>query len=279
MKKNVKRILAWTLMALMLCASCALADGSGEWYQSRTHGYVQLNSYAGWYNGYVSVDGRGGATQYDQTSVTVISKNASVWREPKTNSKRLASISHGQSLRCVTYDGYTAEQSNGFYAVEYNGQIGWINKDYVVLSTLEIVLQESNVPAYIAPDTSSKKVGSLSRGTRYRVIGFYDNYYIVNLRGAAAAFIPMSVRHYDTTFEAMYIYNGSYTYYGQTNGKTDMRTGPGREFPVLKTLSAGYQFECVDKIGGWYVVRYSDSSTDGTVYGFIGQDAAYVNGL
>lgn len=52
-------------------------------------------------------------------------------------------------------------------------------------NTLEIVLEESNVPAYIAPDARSKKVGSLSKMTRYRVIGFYDDYYIVSFRGAA----------------------------------------------------------------------------------------------
>ena len=50
---------------------------------------------------------------------------------------------------------------------------------------LEIVLMESNVPAYVAPDRNAKKVGSLSKMTRYRVIGFYDDYYIVSFRGAA----------------------------------------------------------------------------------------------
>ena len=66
------------------------------------------------------------------------------------------------------------------------GKTGWVNAAYVVRNKLEIVLMESNVPAYVAPDRNAKKVGSLSKMTRYRVIGFYDDYYIVSFAARPA---------------------------------------------------------------------------------------------
>ena len=38
---------------------------------------------------------------------------------------------------------------HNFYQVEYKGKKGWVGSTYVVRNTLEIVLMESNVPAYI----------------------------------------------------------------------------------------------------------------------------------
>lgn len=272
----------WLAGLLCLCcallAPLALADGFSEDCFSAVYGEeIELASYARGYNKYASVDGCGGVGMADTASVTVISRSASVWSEPRTNSKRIASAKNGEVISCVTYSDGGILKDGGFYSVKYNGRDGWINEDYVVLGTLEIVLMESNVPAYIAPTSAAKKVGSLAKGTRYRVIGFYDDYYIVLLRNAAAAFIPMSAAHYDTLFEAAY--RQAVEYEGVTNGKTDMRTGPGKEYPVYESVPAGYEFECVDKLGGWYVLRYDDNSTDGEVFAFIGQDAAEVRGL
>ncbi|MFQ9805948.1 MAG: SH3 domain-containing protein [Christensenellales bacterium] len=109
--------------------------------------------------------------------------------------QKLGSVSYGESLTGVSSDGgNNVAMDRNFYEVEYNGRQGWVGASYVVRNTLEIVLMESNVPAYIAPDARSKKVGSLSKMTRYRVIGFYDDYYIVSFRGAACAYIPKRCR-------------------------------------------------------------------------------------
>ena len=62
--------------------------------------------------------------------------------------------------------GYEPVMQNNFYQVDYKGKTGWVNAAYVVRNTLEIVLMESNVPAYVAPDRNAKKVGSLSKMTR-----------------------------------------------------------------------------------------------------------------
>ena len=264
----------------------ALADGTPDYaYSSRFNTWIPLSGSGYMRDGYVDVDGYGGVTSADPYQLTVISKSASIWEEARTNSKKLASVSHGDTLLCRVgryADGgeYILEQ-NGFYAVEYStgksGQWreGWVNKDYVVRNTLEIVLMESNVPAYIAPDTNAKKVGSLAKLTRHRVIGMYDDFYIINLRGAAAAFIPMDAAHYDTGFEA--VYRQSPAYRGTANRKTSLRTGPGDNYAQADTLKAGEAFTCVDKLDGWCLVIGQDTGTDGGAYLFVDADDVYVD--
>lgn len=268
MKKTTKWLLL--ALALLLCASGALADGEREWVYSRLHGYVPLAEHAGGYDGYVDVDGMGGVTSADPFYLRVISKNASVWSEPRTNSKKLTSVAHGGLLMCR--DAESADDirmENGFYAVEYKTddrsgewKPGWVNSDYVVRNMLEIVLMESNVPAYIAPDTDAKKVGSLAKLTRYQIIGIYDDFYIINLRGAAAAFIPMSVRHYDTGYEAVHRQSPSFD--GVITRKTSVRTGPGGDYPEAYTLRSGKKFSCIDLVDGWYMMI--DEETGAYVY-------------
>lgn len=253
----MKRILALIFCMLCLSEAAALADGNGEWLYSRLNGWMRLASYTGEYDGYVSVDGYGGVSPTDKPQVTVISKSATIWSEPRTGSKKLSSAAHGDTLLCRTVDDGVLVQ-NGFYGVESGGRDGWINEDYVVRSDLTITLLESNVPAYIAPDKTSKKVGSLSKLTQYRVIGFYDDFYIVNLRDAAAAYIPMSVRHRDNTFDRHYAGGG----YGRTataDGKITLRTGPGSKYPEIRTLKVGAQLIVFDVIDDWYLV--SDPQT------------------
>lgn len=265
----------WTALmtaCALLVGGSALAD-SRDWLTSQVYGQIRLASYADGFDGYLSVDGYGGETAEDPFCVTVISKNASVWSEPKTNGGKIGSVSHGETLSCRSSDGgQTVMMNNGFYAVQYKGKNGWINEDYVVRNTLEITLMESNVPAYIAPDPQSKKVGSLSKQTTYRVIGFYDDFYIINLRDAAAAYIPMSVRHYDTAFSARYR-SGSRIGKGTTNGSTELRTGPGKEYAEIRTLSAGESFDVLDFLDGWALVQDTKNGT----YAFIGGDALTMN--
>lgn len=253
--RMTKRI-AMIALAFALLAGAALADGYGEWHYSKLHGYTQLASYVGEYDGYVSVDGYGGVTAGDSYAVTVISKNASVWSEPRTNSKKLASVPHGESLSCRSDDGgESLVYENGFYGVTYKGKDGWINEDYVVNNELTITLLESNVPAYIAPDTGSKKVGSLSKLTQYRVIGLYEDYYIINLRDAAAAYIPMSVKHRDNTFERNYHAAGSMELRVKAEHKVTLRTGPGKAYPEIRTVKAGAELTVMDVIDDWVMIR------------------------
>lgn len=258
MKGKVWTALAAALLFTML-AGFAAADGNAQWVKSKANGYVRLASYTGDYNGWTGIDGLGGVTIPEQGCVQIISKSASVWEQPRTNSKKLGSVKNGEILQgnpvSTEYSGSIVMQ-DGFYAVLYNNSVGWVNSDYCVLAPFEITLMESNVPAYCAPDARSKKVGSLSKLTKYTVIGFYDDFYVVNLR-QAAAYIPMSVAHYDTHFERLYHAGLHATL--TVSRKTALRTGPGDQYAKVKDVKARQTFDCMDEIDGWYLVADGDA--------------------
>ena len=263
--RRIWRLAAALALLLALCG-CALADGNGSWVYSRMHGYVELASHAGGLEGYgwVALTGLGGDAVSDTHQVRVISKSASIWAQPRTNSQKLGTVSNGDTLDCVQVsaaNGGGVVLQDGFYAVEYKGNTGWINSAYAVRGPFEIILMESNVPAYCAPDSASNKVGSLTKLTRYTVIGFYNDYYVINLRGGSA-FIPMSVAHYDTAFERLHGTDAVRTLTVTTG--TALRVGPGEQYAKLSDVRAGQTFACVDEIDGWCLVI--DGSSDGYAY-------------
>lgn len=267
------RLAAALGLMLALCG-CALADGNGAWVYSRLHGYVELASHAdgNGYTGWVSLTAKSGNTVSASHQVRVVSKSASIWAEPRTNSERLGTVANGDTLDCVqksAANGGGIVMMDGFYAVDYKGNTGWINSAYSVRGPFEIILMESNTPAYCAPDTSSNKVGSLNKLTRYTVIGYYDDFYVINLR-AGSAFIPMSVPHYDTDFEQLHMTDTRRTL--TVTQKTQMRVGPGDFYVKLSDVRAGQTFTCVDEIDGWCLVI--DGTDDG--YAYIWSGAAQV---
>jgi len=256
-----KRGFALVLALLLLAHGCALADGLHLDYIRTHHSALygeamRFQSYAYDYPGYVCADGMGYAPYNgdDEEFIRIITKSASVWSEPRTNSKKLGSVSNGEELDCVIWDGDAATEGD-FFVVEYKGNIGFVNQAYAVRSPMEIVLMESNVPAYIAPDSSAKCVGSLSKHTRYTVIGMYDDYYIINLRGAAAAYISKETKCYDSRFEKYYL--AMPTQMGTIIRKTQLRTGPGWEYAEVADVKPGEQFKFYDMIDGWYMLRYT----------------------
>lgn len=279
----MKKLLCAALCSLLILAAGvpALADASVQYmdyhnlpdsalYVDSVSGLPvysasMLSNYRASYYGHVSADGVGGITAAEAAQVRVISKSATLWAEPRTGSKRLATVKHGETLEGVLdANGYGPTLTDGFYPVTYKGQFGYINEDYVVLAPLEIVLMESNVPAYCAPTTDAKKVGSLAKLTRYTVLGFYNDYYIISLR-QAAAFVPMSVRHYDTGFERLFYAGLSRN--GTASKKTQLRTGPGDGYAQIEEVRAGYAFTAAACIDGWYLIHYN---ADGdSVYAYI----------
>jgi len=256
-----KSMFALLLGMLLLIQAVSLADGlpldTVRRYRSALYGEAKFfQSYAYDYPGYVRADGMGYAPYDDEEEqfIRIITKSASVWERPRTNSKKLGSVSNGDELLCLMDEGNPATEGD-FFVVEYKGNVGYVNQDYAVVSPLEIVLMESNVPAYIAPDSTSKCVGSLSKHTRYTVIGMYDAYYIVNLRGAAAAYISKETKCYDNRFEKYYLSMPTET--GTIIRKTELRTGPGEDYPKVADVKAGDTFEFYDMINAWYMLRYT----------------------
>lgn len=247
---------------IVLVALCALAYADG-WVESWYDGLPDSDyytSHAGWYNSYT--DAYNGS-RWDE--VKVISRNASIWGSAKTGSSRIASVNNGEILEVVLNEDYRPTKKNGFYYVDYDGRRGWINQDYVAYAPLEIVLMEGNVPAYCAPTKESKRVGSLDKLTRYTVIGFYYDFYIINLRNAAA-YVPMSVQCYDSNFEQqMYEVNyGGVS--GQITRKTKVRTGPDDRYNEAGTLNGGRNVRVYGRISDWYAIGFEVGSDEVIAY-------------
>ncbi len=269
-----KRGMALLLAALLCVPCCALADGfaldlDNNEFRTALNGRVKLQSRAYRYPGYVDADGFGQNPYdpYDALTIQIITKSASVWSEPKTNSKKLGSASHGDKLTCEINESGFALTQGDFFAVDYKGKIGYVNRRYAVISPLEIVLMESNVPAYIAPDTSAKCVGSLSKHTRLTVVGMYEDFYIVNLRDAAVAFISKYTRCYDSRFEDFYLSQPTET--GTIIRKTALRTGPGESYAKVADVKPGDTFEFYDMINAWHMLRYTPKGSDEPVFVFV----------
>ena len=112
--------------------------------------------------------------------------------------------------------------------------------------------------------------------TRYRVIGFYDDFYIVSFRGAACAYIPKDAAHYDTTFMAMYRQTTAHK--GSIEYDTKLRTGPDDSYPEIKTMNAGTTVEWIDVIDGWCMIHYSGKGADGDIFAFVNSDAVSQSG-
>ena len=84
-----KKIWALGLVWMLLLGAAALADG-GDWHESRIYGSVQLANYAGWCDGYQSVDGFGGITAADSFTLTVIRRAQAFGASPARAAKNWA---------------------------------------------------------------------------------------------------------------------------------------------------------------------------------------------
>ena len=149
--KNWGKGILGALLCAALLAGAALADGYAYWTEST--GAVYFNQAAN--REYVSnryEEPQESPFYQDTKVVRVISKSASIWQEPRTNSKKLGSAKNGEEIAIIRGENGGPLEQNGFYRVDYNGKAGWINQEYCVYAPVEIILMESNVPAYCAPE-------------------------------------------------------------------------------------------------------------------------------
>ena len=219
------------LFTALLFLSAALADGAG--------------------GGYATGDYLGSSAH--RAEAVVISKNVSIRKEKSTGSSKLGSATNGEVLT-VLDDGderwvyVRAGQKSG--AVE-----GYVQRQYIVVQPLSLILRRGNMPAYAAPTRSAKLVGSLDTYTKLEVVGTYGDFYIVNLR-QASAFIPMDAEVWTSREIELLFESGSGT--AVTIRRTTPHTGPdaswakGADIPKGETLTIGWPED------GWVPALYKD---------------------
>lgn len=224
-----KWMIALCLISAMLAASTGMAEGSfvpgDDWGVDMCVGYV-------------------------------ISKSASIRAEPSYSSKKLISVP-GETEIWVSLNSENGWRKARCINPKNEKQVeGWMREEYVIQNPITITLRKSNIPAYAAPDTNAKRVGSLPKYTELYVIGSWEDFYVVSLRGGSA-FISMDAPHWRS--DDVHDWFSIHKNYVATC-ETTLRTGPGEDWPEYMTCKEGTQIQASAEIdeGDWYFVLHED---------------------
>lgn len=155
----------------------------------------------------------------------------------------------------------------GWYQVSYNGQSGYMSKDYLTFSQSASgnfgngTVTGDYVNIRSGPSADCSAVGQVNKGTVLPVTGVNGAFYQVNYNGSTA-YISSS-----------YLSLGGGTQSGGTSSEQSstgetasgtaviigdyvrMRAGPGTGYEILGSYNSGDKMELLGKSGDWYNVR------------------------
>ena len=185
----------------------------------------------------------------------VVSQNVTVRADHRSNAQTIGSLNNGETFQILDrWEQYLhIAYTNPKTSETING---WLLNYYVVENPMHITLRNSNTAALAYPSSDSKRVGSLSKYTRLTVIAQLDRYWVVALRGAAAA-IPKTAKVW--LDEELNTLTASPVMAGTVANRTTTRTGPGSSWSSVQTLNAGTSVEILGSDGDWYIIRYKDA--------------------
>lgn len=190
-------------------------------------------------------------------TAVVISRNLTIREEATTRGKKVTSVNNGAILTV-----YETDEKGDWLLVDYTdskGELysGWVLAKYTIRNPLIITLLTGNVPAYSAPTTKSKLVGSLDKNTELTVIGEWGNFYIVNLRQASAYILK------STEMETNLVSDFTHGLTATTLSDTLLRSGPGKNWNTIVVIPTNTLVLVEDMADGWVQVQY------GTYTGFV----------
>lgn len=112
----------------------------------------------------------------------VLCESLSLRENPDTASQVLVTLEYGAH-------GTIMEENDSWFNVVYSDEQGrhyegWIKKDYVLVNPSYFTPGEET-PVYAIPSTDSKRVGLISGDTDYPIIGEYNGFLAISLRGAS----------------------------------------------------------------------------------------------
>lgn len=191
------------------------------------------------------------------TEGTVISRNASMRVEPNESAEKICDVYNGQYLKI------TAIQGN-WYVIDLDNlgnpgghTVGYILSYYVMNDYNCLYLREGS-PIYPYAG-AEKRIGYLSAGEFYTILGETTNYWIINAR-TCAAYLPKSASVFLST-EMEYYYNNTYIYPATVvtqNAKVYL--GPNTGWNRVGTLEEGTQISILWSDGNWYCIRYETTN-------------------
>lgn len=98
------------------------------------------------------------------------------------NAELLTTLGYGAYCTIIGEDG-------SWYHVIYRDErdrrySGWVQKDYVLVNP-SYFHPDGETPVYAVPSVDSKRIGLISEGTDYPIIGEYNGFWVISLRGAS----------------------------------------------------------------------------------------------
>lgn len=108
----------------------------------------------------------------------VLCEKLSLREASSAGARLIAEIPYGDSFAIL------GDVADCWLPVVYKGQEGYVLSDYVVIDP-EWYTVETETAVYAMPSNASKRVGLLTAGEKYMIIGEYESYYTISLRGAA----------------------------------------------------------------------------------------------
>lgn len=132
-----------------------------------------------------------------------------------------------------------------------------------------VVLTEG-VDVYTAPDILGTVIGQLSGGTMVNHYGYADGWYTINFNGTYAyIYKPVALEEAGQTLPSEVpvtpvpdpVPVQQESTIRVRNADTNLRSGPGTNYPVVGNVQPGQVFPIVQTEGDWYLIRMPDSST------------------
>lgn len=76
--------------------------------------------------------------------------------------------------------------ADGWVEVSVSGQgNAWVRSEYLLIDLIYFTAASVNTPVYGMPDASAQRVGLITTGDQYAVIGLWGDYWAISLRGAS----------------------------------------------------------------------------------------------
>ena len=123
---------------------------------------------------------------------------------------------------------------------------------YGILST--------NVNFRTTVSTSSGKIRILAKGTKVKMVGTIDNFYIIQLSSNEVGVVSKSyVNNSSTAPSGAKVYTAITKQTATTNTNTNLRGGPGTDFNKITTLPSKTSVTVIGYIDNWYVVVTSNN--------------------
>ncbi|MFB9759006.1 SH3 domain-containing protein [Ectobacillus funiculus] len=189
---------------------------------------------------------------------------------PNTSNPTLGLVGQGEVLQ-------VAEETDGWYKIQYNDRNGYVSKDYVTTddgSTVKLkqttvqangtyTVNVSSLRVHTGPSTSHPVLGVVKKGQDIQVVGEVQDWYKVQFNGQSA-YISKDYVSLERDNTSMSIQptptesvqqDGTYVVDAAV---LRIRTGAASYHPVIGGILKGQVLQVIDVENGWYKVKYNE---------------------